>query len=180
MVGRTASGRPGVTWDPHTLFRRHSKELVRFLRRRGLSAETAADLAQDTFVRLLTAQPQGSGSPSNPKAYLFQISRNLSLDFLRRQRLVPMVDIADDALAAIADPMPSPETQVYDRQRLALSAAALAELPERTRRAFEMHRLGDMTLAETGRRLGLSTTQTWALIRDAYLHIHARLHDTCE
>ena len=169
-----------MTWDPQTLFRRHSQELVRFLRGRGLTAETAADLAQDTFIRLLTAHRQPAGPQDNPRAYLFQVSRNLSIDFMRRERLVTLADLGEDEMAAIADPSPSPETIVYDRQRLELSAAALAELPERTRRAFELHRLSDMTLAEVGRELGLSTSQTWALIRSAYRHIHSRLHNACE
>ncbi|HWK38129.1 MAG TPA: sigma factor-like helix-turn-helix DNA-binding protein, partial [Hyphomicrobium sp.] len=47
----------------------------------------------------------------------------------------------------------------------------LAELPEKTRRAFELHRLGEHTLAEVGEKIGLSTARTWALVHEAYRHL---------
>lgn len=164
-----------MSWDLHHLFVRHARDINRFLRRRGHTAETAADLTQDTFVRVLTAQPGETALKHNPAAYLFRVSRNLSIDHTRRERLLRRIDLPEEDFAAIADPAPTAETVVYDRQRLALTQAALAELPERTRRAFELHRLGEMTIAQVADRLGLSTSRGWALIRDAYEHIDARL-----
>ncbi len=164
-----------MSWDIQTLFLRHAKEIARSLRRRGLSAETAADITQDTFVRVLVRPPNGGGEVHNPAAYLYRVSRNLRIDHQRRERLLVRVDLTDGEFAEIADLSPTAETIVYDRQRLALTKAALAELPERTRRAFELHRLGDLTIAETAKAIGLSTTRTWILLRDAYEHIDARL-----
>jgi RNA polymerase sigma factor (sigma-70 family) len=163
-----------LSWDFHKLFRMHAGEIVRALRRRGLSADTAADITQEAFLRVLTLGPQEGSAIHNPKAYLHQVSRNLSINHQRRERLVPMVEL-DDALAErIVDPTPNAETAVYDRQRLQQTAAALAELPERTRKAFVLHRLGEHTIAEVGKLIGLSTTRTWALIRDAYRHLVLR------
>ncbi len=164
-----------MVWDIHNLFRRHARELAGSLRRRGLSDETAADLTQDTFVRLMTAKP--TASHNNPRAYLFKIARNLRIDHHRREQAAPVDQISDAEFTAIADPKPSAEVALYDKQRLALSDAALAELPERTRRAFELYRLEDMTIAEVAEKIGLSTTRTWALIRDAYRHVRTRLQD---
>lgn len=166
-----------MSWDIHELFRRHAAEIRRGLRRRGLSAEVAADLTQDTFVRLLGAADRRMEAADNPRAYLFQISRNLAVDHGRRERLLPRSEITDAAFNAIVDPSPSVDTIVYDRQRLRIVERALAELPERTRQAFQMYRLGEKTLAEIAPVIGLSTTRTWALIRDAYRHIRARLHE---
>jgi RNA polymerase sigma-70 factor, ECF subfamily len=166
-----------MSWDIQQLFRRHAAEVTRALRRRGLSAETAADLTQDAFVRLLGAAERRSGDTDNPRAYLHQVSRNLAVDLQRRERLMPRVEMTDELFNAIADPSPSAETVVYDRQRLAIVETALAELPERTRHAFEQHRLGEKTLAQVAVELGLSTTRTWGLIREAYRHIRTRLHD---
>lgn len=163
-----------MSWDLQKLFRNHAGEIVRALRRRGLSAETAADITQEAFLRVLTLGPRNGATIHNPKAYLHQVSRNLSINHQRRERLVPMIEL-DDALAErIVDPTPNPETVVYDRQRLKQTEAALAELPERTRTAFVLHRLGEHTIAEVARNIGLSTTRTWALIRDAYRHIVLR------
>lgn len=164
-----------MSWDLRHLFLRHAQEINRFLRRRGHSAETAADLTQDTFVRLLTAVP--GGSADNPRAYLHRVARNLSVDLYRRERLVEYVELPDEEANGLADLTPGPETIVYDRQRLLIVERALSELPEQTRMAFEMHRLGEKTMQEVASVLGLSVSRTWTLIRRAYLHLRARLHD---
>ncbi len=164
-----------MAWDIQKLFIRHAQELRRSLRRRGLSDDNAADLTQDTFVRVLTASP--TGTDDNPRAYLFQVSRNLATDFERRARAAPFLAIADDIAEAVADPRPSAEKILYDRQRLMASQDALAELPERTRRAFVLHRLEGLSIVEIGPLVGLSTTQTWSIIRDAYRHVRDRLKE---
>ncbi|TCP86247.1 RNA polymerase sigma-70 factor (ECF subfamily) [Rhizobium sp. PP-CC-3G-465] len=165
-----------MSWDLSGLFRNHAKDIARTLRRRGLTAETAADLTQDTFVRVLACPPKETLGMHNPVAYLFRIARNLRIDHQRRERVLIRVDLSDNEFAQIADSAPNAETIVYDRQRLERTKMALAELPERTRRAFELHRLGELTIAETAATIGLSTTRTWTLLRDAYEHIDARLN----
>lgn len=163
-----------MSWDLHKLFRSHAGEIVRALRRRGLSPETAADITQEAFLRVLALGPQEGAAIHNPKAYLHQVSRNLSINHQRRERLVSMVELDDALTERIVDPTPNAETIVYDRQRLRQTEAALAELPERTRTAFVLHRLGEHTITEVAKYLGLSTTRTWSLIRDAYRHIVLR------
>jgi RNA polymerase sigma factor (sigma-70 family) len=166
-----------LSWDLHKLFQSHAAEVVRTLRRRGHPADVAADIAQDAFVRLLTADPALGRAAGNPRAYLHRISRNLSIDYRRRERVMGHVDVSDDELLRIADPAPSQETICYDKQRLAATQRAIEELPERTRKAFELHRLDEYTISEVAEEVGLSTTRTWVLIRDAYRHIRARLSD---
>ncbi len=160
-----------MAWDLHNLFLRHAKEIARSLRRRGISPEDAADLTQDAFLRVLATPPAEAASHHNPRAYLYRVSHNLATNQTRRNRLLPTVDLDDEVAAQVADPSPGPETIVYSRQCLAQTAAALATLPDRTRKAFELHRLSGLTIAEVGEELGLSTTRTWALIRDAYRHL---------
>lgn len=126
-------------------------------------------------MRVMTATPQGQDD--NPRAYLHQVARNLSLDFYRRQRLVEYVDMPEEEFRRIADNSPSSETVVYDRQRLAIIERALLEMPEQTRQAFMIHRLGEKTMSEVGAELGLSTSRVWTLIRRAYLHLRSRLNE---
>jgi RNA polymerase sigma-70 factor (ECF subfamily) len=49
------------------------------------SREEAEDIAQAAFMRLCTLDDLGS--PSNTKAYLFQVAANMSIDQLRRKVL---------------------------------------------------------------------------------------------
>lgn len=165
-------------WDIQSLFRKHARDIALSLRRRGINEEAAADLTQDTFVRVLMLSPAQSSAVRNPAGYLFRIARNLGTDHQRRNRLVVFSETTRLDFAAIIDPAPSQETVVYQRQRLALTRAALAELPDRTRRAFEMHRINEMTIAAVAAELDLSVSRVWSLIQDAYEHIDARLTNT--
>lgn len=166
-----------MAWDIHDLFKRHAQGIIRSLRRRGWTIDAAADITQDTFLRVIASPPSENLSSYNPKAYLYQVSRNISTDLHRRERLGRIVDLDCEEFQEIADPAPTAETVVYHRQKLALVEQALSELPERTRRAFELHRLGELTIAEIARELGLSNTRTWTLIREAYRHIVRQIDD---
>lgn len=165
-----------LNWNLHNLFKRHANGIARALRKRGVDTETAADLTQEAFLRVLVSPPSSTAETHNPEGYLYRVAKNLSIDHIRRERLLIRVALSDGDFAAIADPSPSVEATVYDRQRLQMVDAALSELPRDMQRAFILHRMGDMTLAEVGSRLGMSTTKTWTMIRDAYEHIEDRLN----
>lgn len=145
------------------------------MQRRGLSSDTAADLTQDAFLRVIAKPPVETIGTFNPKAYLYQSARNLGINHQRREALIETVHIDDEAAANIVDPAPSPERVVYSRECLAEAYRALSELPDRTRLAFEMHRLGERTIAEIAVELGISTTRAWSLIREGYRHLVERV-----
>lgn len=164
-----------MTWDIQNLFRRHAKGIARSLARKGMAEETAADITQDTFLRVIATPPANDAQNHNPAAYLYQVSRNLGINHRRREALIETVELDHEDALNLADPAPSPEKIVSSRQCLAETFAALNELPERTRRAFEMHRLGERTIAEVAEELDISTTRAWSLIREAYRHLVGRV-----
>ncbi len=164
-------------WDIQSLFRLHSDDIARTLRRGGLTHDIAADLAQDTFLRVLVSPPAATTQNYNPVAYLYRVARNLRIDHQRRERRAKRIHLTEDQFAAIADPSPSVENIVAARERLLLVQNALSQLPQRQRDAFQMHRLGEMSMAQIAENLEISTSTVWALIRDAYEHIHIRLAD---
>lgn len=72
----------------HALYSHHHGWLQSWLRRRLGCADDAADLAQDTFVRLL-ARPTAIAPDAmrEPRAYLTTVARGLLVDFWRRGEL---------------------------------------------------------------------------------------------
>lgn len=164
-----------MSWDINDLFRRHAPGMARSLRRSGIIAEVAADLTQDTFVRVMAKPPGQAAENHNPGAYLYRAARNLGINHKRREALIQTIPLDDEEAINIADPAPSPERMVYSRQCLVQTHQALSELPERSRQAFEMHRLGERTIAEVAEELGISTTRAWSLIREAYRHLVLRV-----
>ncbi len=162
-------------WNPQLLFQKHAGEINRFLRKCGHGQDEAADLTQDVFTRLLGAPRLGRDD--NSRAYLYAVARNLSTDVYRRQQLARFADITEDHYHGIPDPSPSPERIVSDRQQLQAMDRALAELPPKTRRAFELYRFGDLTITQVAGELGLSISRTWTLVQRACLHVRASVRD---
>ncbi|WP_213774022.1 sigma-70 family RNA polymerase sigma factor [Bradyrhizobium sp. dw_78] len=162
-----------MIWDIQNLFRRHNAELGRFLRRRGASADTAADLVQETFLRVLTAAP--ATPVDNVRAYIFRTANNLSIDLARRQRLLPCVDNADDVLGQLIDEAPSPERIVLSRQELAVVQAALDAVPVTPREVFLRRAVDGQTFDEIGRALGIPTKTAFSQMVRVMMHLKAAL-----
>jgi RNA polymerase sigma-70 factor (ECF subfamily) len=55
--------------------------------------------------------------------------------------------------------------------------AALAELPERSRRALHMHRFEDKTYREIGRALGISESLAHRIVGEAVAYCMRRMMD---
>ena len=60
----------------HRAWRQHQDELKRFLVHRTANVAEADDLLQEVFLRVV-AQGAGFCSIANPRAWLFQVARNL-------------------------------------------------------------------------------------------------------
>ncbi|BBK38315.1 DNA-directed RNA polymerase sigma-70 factor [Allostella sp. ATCC 35155] len=157
------------------LFLSHRSELVDYARRIVGDRAHAEDVVQEAYLRLTagTSEP----SPGEPLAYLYRVVRNLALDVRRRLARDGrrFTDDAGDRIHHLPADRPSPEAEVAARRDLDAVAAALAELPERTRIALEMHRFGGHSMREIARRLGISTGLVHALIVDGLEHCRSRL-----
>ncbi len=159
-------------WDVQQLFRRYNGDLKRYLRRRGASAETAADLTQETFLRLLTAAPRGP--VDNVQAYIFRTANNLSIDLARRQRLLPFLDNGEEVLEQLTDEAPSAERVVMSRQELAILQAALNQVPQTPRNVFLL-RLDGRTFEDIGLVLGVPTQTAFSQMVRVMMHLRSAM-----
>lgn len=155
-------------------FRDNYRDLLRFLTRRTGDAERAADLAQDTYLKLAALTP-ASGEIRNPRAYVYRVAGNLAIDTLRRDRRIAGDFTFLEASDVVADPTPSPETRVIGQQRLRLLEAALDELPTKPRLALLLNRLEGRTFAEIASRLAVSESMVAKYIAQALRHCRDRL-----
>lgn len=129
------------------------------------NGQRAEDVVQDAYLKLVESPV--AAEVRQPVAYLFQMVRNLAIDRHRRTALETHVFAAEEDGAHVPHQNGSPEMQAMHRQQLRLVAHALSTLPERTRRAFELYRLGGLTQREVADELGISTTLVNFMIRDA-------------
>jgi RNA polymerase sigma-70 factor (ECF subfamily) len=83
----------------------HEGELRGFLRHRLADPAQADDLLQDVFIKAMR-QGHGFCTLDNPRAWLFQVARNVLVDHARRSRPALAIDEVADTLAAPADEPP--------------------------------------------------------------------------
>lgn len=136
----------------HTFYLDHHGWLQSWLRRQIGCAHQAADLSQDTFERLLRAQP--AEPLREPRAYLATVARRVLFDHWRRRDLEQAYL---DALAAFsADALaPSAEDCAAVLQALARLDAVLRGLGPRVRQVFLMNQLEDKPYREISEALGM-------------------------
>jgi len=146
---------PGDLSAPHavdTLYRSHHAWLTSWLRRRLRDDHDAADLAQDTFVRLMAARD--TPGLREPRAFLTRIAHGLVVNLWRRRELEQAY------LQALAQrpegTTPSPERRALVLEALLQIDAMLHRLPARAREAFLLSQLGGHTYADIALRLEVS------------------------
>lgn len=149
----------------------HHGWLTAWLRRRLGCPEQAADLAHDTFLRLLTAKVPPA-ELVQPRAYLVTAARRLMLDRLRRQCVEQAYLDAMAQAAALPQRAPSPEALMSAIQAVEQLAAALATLAPKGREAFLLHYLEDLSQPVVAARLGISVRMVQKYLAQGLLRCH--------
>jgi RNA polymerase sigma factor (sigma-70 family) len=128
--------------------------LARFLRKNWRNPNDIEDLRQEIYAHVLKAAE--TKIPDRAKAFLFATARNLLVDHLRRENIVPIEIVAELDVVAIAAGDPGPERQVFARDTLRRLQLALNDLPPRCREAVILQRIEGLSRREIARRMGIS------------------------
>ncbi|ULA65999.1 MAG: Putative RNA polymerase sigma factor FecI [Nitrospira sp.] len=155
------------------LFQSCALDLRRFLTKRVQCEDTAADLCQDTYLRL--ARLKSSAHVQNLRGFIFQIADNLAVDHLRsRTRFQqqygghPTDDLATSA--------PLQDREFAAKQELAILQTAIAELPPKCRTAFLLHRVQQLSYEEIALQLDIAQSTVEKHISKALAHCRHRVN----
>ena len=135
-----------------TLYADHHGWLQTWLHRRLGNRHDAADLAQDTFLRILVGRELHT--VEQPRAYLTTVARGILANWCQRQALERAY------LQALAQrpeaQAPSPEQRLLILQTLHQVDALLDALPDSVRHVFLMSQLEGLKYDDIAARLGIS------------------------
>jgi len=155
------------TCSLNRLYVDHGGWLRQLLQRRAGCPDTAAELAHDTFVRLL-ARGDDASRIEQPRAYLGRIALGLLANHWRHR------DIERAYLEVLAqqpaDTAPDPATRHAVIETLWRIDALLRELPDKVRRAFLLSRLEGVRYADIAATLGVSERMVKKYMARAMLH----------
>lgn len=128
--------------------------LMQFLRRNWHNESDIADLRQEVYVRVFEAALRTV--PDQPRHFVFTTARNLLIDRVRRENVVPIDAVTDLDALGIAIEAPSADRTVMAREELRKLQSALDRLPAKYRDVIILHRVEGLNGREIAVRLGIS------------------------
>lgn len=152
-------------------------DILHFLRKRTDNASDAADMTQDVFTQWLGYRDKAR--VEQPRAFLFQMARNLLRDHWRRQKV--RHSVLDEQAENTSDtqvsdsPDSDPMAGAQQLQRLEHLKIVLAELSPRRREALMLHRFEGLSQAQISERMGISISMVEKHIAAALLYLKQRL-----
>lgn len=158
--------------DVADLYQNHHGWLHAWLRRKLGCTHNAADLAQDTFVRVLAR----ADLPDlrEPRAYLATIAGGLVANHWRRRELEQAYL---EALATQPEPLaPSPEARRLIVETLEEVARLLDGLPPRVREIFLLSQLDGLTYPRIAEQLGITVNVVQKAMTRAVAHCYRALY----
>lgn len=138
------------------------------------SRARAEDVVQEAYIRFVQPASPPTGV-RQPASYLYRVVRNLAVDLVRGLSAEGRRDASYAEVVDSVSAVPSPEDELLHRDELILVAAALAELPDAKRLAFEMSRFGGLPFADIARHLDVSPASAHRMAQEALLHVMRRL-----
>lgn len=161
--------------DLASLYSTEHSRLMRLLVQRGVSAAAAADLVQETFVRMLRAP---ANEVRDPKSYLFKAAANIAIDEHRRvQRAGTIFDPATELDASVPDASPLPDALLMSKEGLEELERAVLELPPRCREVLLLHKFEGLSYAEIADRLDISKNTVMVHMAKAIRTLRRQLHE---
>jgi RNA polymerase sigma-19 factor, ECF subfamily len=163
---------PASSQNVEALYADHHGWLLGWLRRKLGNSFDAADLAHDTFVRVLRKRDREA--LREPRAYLCTIARDLAASFWRRQALE---QAWLETLASLPEPLaPSPEDRALVLETLEQIALMLDALPARVREIFLLSQFDGMTYPQIATQLGVSVNVVQKAMIRALAQCYKRMY----
>lgn len=136
--------------------------LTKFLQHNWRGQANVADMLHDVYVRVIDAARKELPKATSP--FVFTTARNLLVDRVRQEKIIPLEAVENLEALNIAADAPGPDEQTIAREELRRVQAALEKLHPRSRDALLMHHVEGLSLREIAVRLGITeNTVGWYL-----------------
>lgn len=153
--------------DVDTLYSAHHNWLYTWLYGKLGNAGDAADLAHDTFLRLMTSRRMPAKDDGAPRAFLTHIAKALMIDHRRRQTVESAFL---DTIAYLPESeVPSPEVRLLILEALHRIDVMLRSLSRRTREIFLLAQLDGLRYQEIAERCDMSLATVKRHMREALI-----------
>ena len=160
-----------TTEQYEALFYKMRDKLYRYALRFVKESETAEDVIQDVMVKLWQKR-QEADSIENLEAWLMVLTRNRSLDILRKEK-EKMVNV--DEAFGISDKAPIPDKLMEQTDLLNQLNICLDQLPEKQRQIFHLREIEQLSYDEIVQVTGYNLDDVKVSLFRARKHIQRML-----
>lgn len=143
-----------------------------FLRKSGLPANTAEEIAQEVMLNVWRKASYFDPARAAASTWIFTIARNQRIDYLRRAKVTPG---AESWMAEESEAAPSSETLLLTAEREACVRAALKSLSTEQATVLTLSFFSDKAHAEIAHELGLPLGTVKSRVRLALGRLRALL-----
>lgn len=162
------------------LYAKHRGGVYRYLLRRCGQRETAEELYQEVFTKVIDARDSYQPT-ARFTTWLYRLAHNTLVDHLRRtSRRIVLVHDANAASEALPDATPGAAEQHDLAQLREQFSAALSELPPDQLDAFLLHEEGGLTLEQIGDVTGVNRETVKSRLRYALRKLRGALQPAGE
>ena len=161
------------------LYARHKGPLYRYFLRLGLDAESAAELMQEVWVKVIRTKERYEPT-ARFTTWLYRIAHTTLVDRYRRsaQKIAHKSAGADFDLSELpAADSANPEAAAIRDEAAVRLRAALAELPDEQREAFILKLEAELSLADIAHVTGVGAETAKSRLRYAYGKLRRRMAD---
>lgn len=132
----------------------HAPLLKNYLRGNFPAVRDVDDVVQESFLRIWKAK--ATEPIRSAKSFLFQVARNLALDFVRKNKTSPVDPLGDVAALRVIEDRPDAVEALAAQERLEILSDAVVALPPRCREVIILHKIKGLSQRDVALRLDLS------------------------
>jgi RNA polymerase sigma-70 factor (ECF subfamily) len=155
--------------DFELLFETHFEDLMAFVYGYLRNQEVARDVVHDAFMALWKRR-EVLDTRLSPKAYLYKLSRNMALNYIRHQKVI----LTNEPSIITYEKDIRQEMDDYDRS-YELLAKYVNKLPEKQREVLKMCFVEGKMYKEIAADLGISVNTVKTHLKRAIQHLRSEL-----
>ncbi len=160
-----------------TLYRRHNDSLYRYLMRLCRHRDTADDLFQEVWGKIIKARERYRPT-AKFRTFLYRVAHNCFIDHIRRnKRHQNTADVEPDTQQNPAEGPDVAAERSLARRRL---ESALGDLPDEQRDVFLLHEEGGLSLDEISHVTGVNRETIKSRLRYAVKKLRAAIDEPTE
>ena len=156
------------------LINRHKLRIFNFIKSKVLDRDTAEDIFQDTFIKVIKTLKSGVYNEEGKfLPWVMRISHNLVIDFFRKNNRFPTIENNDeyDVFKFISDTTPNVEMTLFQDQIISDLQKLVQELPEDQKEVLVMRLYRDMSFKEIAENTNVSINTALGRMRYAIINL---------